>query len=157
MKHNIQCPFCGKDITNVINIDYIIPQEETVSRDYSTGQTWAGGYLKETKYVRKFEVHCCEQCFKDYKKNEKLTLKMAQIATPIGFIAGIIYTLYWRANENLSFSIGGFFQCLMWGVLGVLIFGIPTGIVNLATRKKISYKDAEKYNAIYTGPFRFKN
>lgn len=153
----ITCPFCGADITTKKNNDYLIPQEETVGRDYSTGYTWAGGHLKETKYIRKFEVHCCEQCFKNYEKYKKLTLKMALIASPLGFIAGVIYTLYWRANENLSFSIGGFFQCLIWGIIGIFLFGIPTAIVNFATRKKVSYKDAEKFNAIYSGPYRFKN
>lgn len=156
MSKQVICPFCGTDITTTKNNDFVIPQEETAGRYYSTGYTWAGNYLKETKFVRKFEVHCCEQCFKDYEKYEKLTLKMALIAAPLGFIAGIIYTLHWRTNENLSFSIGGFFQCILWGFLGVLIFSIPTAIVNLSTRKKVSYKNAEKCNAIYSGPFKFR-
>lgn len=156
MDKRVLCPFCGKNISETYNQEMTIPQEETTKREYSTGSTWAGGYLKETKYINKFEAHCCENCFNEYQKYDRITLKMAMIATPLGFIAGVIYTLIWRSNENLNFTVGVFFQCLIWGVIGSFIFGIPTGIVNLLHRKKCSYKKAQDCNAVYTGPIKLR-
>lgn len=144
----ITCPFCGKDITNDYRISRTIPQEETARREFSTGHTWAGGYLKETKYIRKFEVLCCKDCYDEYIKYEAITDKMASFAIPIGFIAGIVYTIYMRYfKNNMDFSFGGLIACIIGGILGVFVFSIPTMIVNLAHRKKVSYKRAKQCNA----------
>ena len=103
----ITCPFCGKDITNDYRISRTIPQEETARREFSTRHTWAGGYLKETKYIRKFEVLCCKDCYDEYIKYEAITDKMASFAIPIGFVAGIVYTIYMRYfKNNMDFSFG---------------------------------------------------
>lgn len=144
----ITCPFCGKDITNDYHISQTIPQEETSDREFSVGNTWAGGYIKETKYIHKFKVLCCEDCYKEYVKYDSVTDKMASFAIPIGFVAGIAFTVYMRYFKNdMDFSFGGLVACILGGILGVFIFSIPTMIVNLAHRKKVSYKRAKECNA----------
>ena len=94
VNNKIICPFCGRDITNNYHNFQSIPQEETAHRDFSVGSTWAGGYLKETKYIRKFHVLCCKDCYEEYVKYDAITDKMASFAIPIGFVAGIVFQVY---------------------------------------------------------------
>lgn len=146
--NQVYCPFCGKNITNSSSICRTIPQEETVKRDFSPGATWGGNYIKETKYIRRFQVLCCEKCYSEYINCEALTDKMSSYLVPIGFIAGMafsIYLRYFKSNETVSF--GGILGVIISGVLGVFMFSIPTIIVNLAHRKKVSYKKAKACNA----------
>lgn len=144
----ITCPFCHRDISDSYRLTHTIPQEETIRREFSPGYTWAGNHIKETKYIRKFEVLCCEDCYNEYIKYEAITDKMAAFAIPIGFIAGIIFAVYLRCfKNNMEFGFGGFVACIIWGVLGIFVFSIPTMIVNLSHRKKVSYKHAKECNA----------
>ena len=141
------CPFCGKDITGNISYDRTIPQEETVRREYSTGANWVWNYLKETKYVRRFQAFCCENCYEEYNKYEKITDKMASICIPIGIVLGITFAIYIRHfKNNMEWGIGTFFACLIYGFIGIVICSIPTMIVNLSHRKKVSYKKACECN-----------
>ena len=143
------CPFCGMDITGKISYSRAIPQEETVKREFAPGATWAGNYLKETKYVRHFQAFCCENCYNEYEKYEAITDKMATFAVPIGFIVGVAFTIYMRYfKNNMEFSFGGIIACIIGGVCGVFVCSIPTMIVNLMHRKKCSYKKAKKCNAV---------
>lgn len=149
MVKKITCPFCNRDITNNYSVSQTIPQEETSRRDFSTGSTWAGNYLKETKYIRKFNVLCCKDCYEEYVKYNAITEKMASFAIPIGFISGIViraYLLYFK--EGLDFNFGSLVACIIGGILGVLICSIPTAIVNIAHNKKVKYKRAKECNAI---------
>ena len=149
MVKKITCPFCNRDITNNYSVSQTIPQEETSRRDFSTGSTWAGNYLKETKYIRKFHVLCCKDCYEEYVKYNAITEKMASLAIPIGFISGIViraYLLYFK--EGLDFNFGSLVACIIGGILGVLICSIPTAIVNIAHNKKVKYKRAKECNAI---------
>ncbi len=142
------CPFCGKDITGNISYDRAIPQEETVRREFAPGVTWGGNYLKETKYVRRFQAFCCKECYEEYEKYDKITDKMASIAIPIGIIVGIAFTIYMRNFKNhTEWGIESIFAYVFGIILGVLVCSIPTMIVNLAHRKKVSYKKACKCNA----------
>lgn len=149
MVHNkIICPFCGKDITNNYRIYQNILQEETAHRDFSIDRTWAGSYLKETKYIRKFRVLCCKGCYDEYHKYDAITYKMASIAIPIGFVTGFIfqvYTIFFK--KDLNFSFGRLGACILGGLIGVFICSIPTIIINLTHSKKVSYKQAKECNA----------
>ena len=144
----ITCPFCGKDITNDYSIYQNIHQEEIAHRDFSIGRTWTGSYLKETKFIRKFRVFCCKDCYDEYIKYDAITDKMASFAIPIGFVTGIVfqfYTLFFK--KDLDFSFGRPVACLLGGVIGVFICSIPTMIVELIHRKKVSYKRVKECNA----------
>lgn len=141
------CPFCGKDITTTYRLTRIIPQEETIRREFSPGYTIGGNYLRETKYIRKFEALCCEECYDEYKKYATLTDRIAMFAIPIGLILGIAYCAYYRSTHNFEFGIGTFFHYLIWSLLGVIICSIPTMLVNILHRKKTSYKHAKECNA----------
>lgn len=144
----ITCPFCGSDITNSYRLSHTIPQEETAKRDFSIERTWGRSYLKETKYIHKFQVYCCENCYEEYVKYDAITDKMASFAIPIGFVAGIIFTVYMQYFKNdMDFSFGGLITCILGGILGIFLFSIPTMIVNLAHSKKVSYKRAKECNA----------
>lgn len=146
--NKIICPFCGRDITNNYRNFQSIPQEETAHRDFSIGSTWTGSYLKETKYIRKFHVLCCKDCYEEYVKYDAITDKMASFAIPIGFVAGItfqVYTLFFKTD--LDFSFGKLVGCILGGIIGVFVCSIPTMIVNLTHRKKVSYKRAKECNA----------
>lgn len=137
------CPFCGKDITGKLSNDYVIPQEETVKREFSPGVTWGGNYLKETKYIRRFNAYCCEECFVEYERYEAITDKMAAFAIPIGFVLGIAFAIYMRHFKNhMDWGFGTIFACIIGVILGVIVCSIPTMIVNLLHRKKVSYKKA---------------
>lgn len=144
----IICPFCGKDISNTYRLSHSIRQEETIQREFTPGHTWAGNYIKETKYIRKFKVLCCEDCYKEYIKYDAIANKMASFAIPIGFVAGIaymIYKLYFKNNRDFDFE--GLIACIIYGIFGVFLFSIPTMIVTLTHRKKCSYKKAKECNA----------
>ena len=144
----IICPFCGRDISNTYRFHTIL-QEETARREFTPGHTWAGNYLKETKYIRKFYVRCCEECYNEYIKYDAITDKMASFAIPIGFVAGIAYAVYKQYfKNNMDFDFGGLISCILCGIFGVYVFSIPTMIVNLAHRKKCSYKKAKECNAL---------
>lgn len=144
----IICPFCGKDISNTYRLSHSIRQEETVQREFTPGHTWAGNYIKETKYIRKFKVLCCKDCYNEYIKYDAITDKMASFAIPIGFVVGIAYMiheLYFKNNRDFDFE--GLIACIIYGIFGVFLFSIPTMIVSLAHRKKCSYKKAKECNA----------
>lgn len=142
------CPFCGVDITGKLSYDRVIPQEETVKREFSPGATWAGNYLQETKHIRRFNAFCCEKCYDEYVKYDKITDKMASIAIPAGIIIGIAFTIYMRNFKNhTEWGIESIFAYIIGIILGVLVCSIPTMIVNLAHRKKVSYKKACECNA----------
>lgn len=146
--NKIICPFCGKDITSNYRIYQTILQEETAHRDFSIDRTWTGSYLKETKYIRKFRVLCCKDCYDEYVKYNAITNKMSSFAIPIGFVAGIVfqvYTLFFK--KDLDFSFGRLGACILGGVIGFLVCSIPTIIVNLTHSKKVSYKRAKECNA----------
>lgn len=148
MNNEIFCPFCGQNITKTYSLKNIIPQEETIRTEHSLGYTWAGSYRRTTKYQRKFDVLCCEDCYTEFKNAEILTLNMSKVLAPIGFIIGIVYCIYYRNTNNFEFGIGAIFHCIWFGILGIFIFSIPTLLVNLLLRKKTSYKKAKKCNAV---------
>ena len=150
VEKKVICPFCCRDISNNYSLSRTIPQEEIVQRKFSHEHTtWSGSYLKETKYIRKFQVLCCEDCYEEYVKNDAITKKMASFAIPIGLVAGvafIIYVRYLKNNMDLV-SFDGIVACIIGGILGAFVFSIPTAIVNLAHSKKVSYKRAKECNA----------
>lgn len=148
MEYKITCPFCGADITGKLSYDRAINQEETVKREFTPGYNWGGNYLKETKYVRHFKAFCCKKCYEEYLKYERITNKMASIAIPIGIIVGIAFTAYMRNIKNsIEFGIDSIFAYIVGILIGIFVCSIPTMIVNLAHRKKISYKKACECNA----------
>lgn len=148
ISNKIICPFCGRDITRNYRISQTIPQEETAHRDFSIDRTWTGSYLKETKYIRKFHVLCCKDCYEEYVKYDAITDKMASFATPIGFVTGVVFQIYMLfLKKDLDFSFGRLVACILGGMIGVFVCSIPTMIVNLAHSKKVSYKRAKECNA----------
>lgn len=143
----IICPFCGKDITNSYSLTYIIPQEETIRREFSPGCNWGGNYLQETKYIRRFNSLCCAQCYVEYQKSQTLINKITKYTLPIGFVTGVIFCLYRRQISNIEFSFGGFVGCIISGVIGALLFSLPAVFLNLVHQKKTSYKRALECNS----------
>lgn len=143
------CPFCGADITGKLSYGRAIDQEETVKREFSPGTTWAGNYIQETKHIRRFKAFCCENCYNEYVKYDKLTDKMASIAIPMGIVVGIVFTVYMRNfKNNTEWGIESIFAYVIGIFFGILVCSIPTIIVNLVHRKKVSYKKACKCNAV---------
>lgn len=143
------CPFCGADIPGKLYYYRAIPQEETVKREFSPGATWGGNYIKETKYIRQFNALCCEKCYEEYIKYEKITEKMTSIAVPTGIIFGIAFIIYMRNfKNNTEWGIESIFAYIIGMILGALVCSIPTMIVSIAHRKKVSYKKACKCNAV---------
>lgn len=143
------CPFCGKDITREHSSLHSIQQEETAKRDFSIERTWAGSYMKETKSVRYFSVFCCEQCYNEFQKYEKWSDKYIMFSAPIGFIAGISYSIYIIVTKNLTVSFGQIVVSVLFGVLGIFIFSFPNLILYILYGKRTSYKNALKCNAIH--------
>lgn len=149
MENKRICPFCGADITGKISYERAIDQEETVRREFKPGATWGGNYLQETKYVRHFKAFCCEQCYEEYKKYDRIADKMASIAIPIGIVIGIVFIVYMRnIRKDIEFGIDSIFAYIIGILLGIFVCSIPTMIVNLTHRKKVSYKKACKCNAV---------
>lgn len=129
--HSIICPFCGIDITNRHSISCSISQEETAKRDYSFESNWTGGYMKETKYIRHFQVLCCKHCYKEYQIYDKLTDKYSMFAAPIGILAGISYLIYDLIIHKFTISdivdnlILLIIFIIFYGIIGFIIFIIP--------------------------------
>jgi len=91
VNNKIIFPFSCRDIVNNYRNFRSIPQKETAHRDFSIGSTWVGSYLKETKYIRKFHVLCCKNCYEEYVKYDAITDKIASFAIPIGLVAGTTF------------------------------------------------------------------
>ena len=148
MEYKRTCPFCGADITGQLSYDRTIPQEETVKREFTPGFNWGGNYIKETKYVRHFKAFCCEKCYAEYEKYERMTDKIASFAIPIGIVLGIAFVAYTRnIKNNIEWGIDSIFAYVTAIILGVFLCSIPTMIVHLVHRKKVSYKKACECNA----------
>ena len=145
---SVICPFCGRNITERQLREHL-EQEETISRDFSFESNWAGSYMKETKYTRKFTVYCCKHCYADYKKGERISDIYSMFAIPIGFLLGFSYFIYRIIIENLSFSFGAIIGPILYGIIGVFLFNIPNILIYFIYAKRTSYKHAKKCNATW--------
>lgn len=146
--NRIICPFCGIDITEKLSREFL-EQEETVSRDFSFESNWAGSYMKETKYTRKFIVYCCKHCYEEHKNGERISDKYSTFAIPIGFLLGFSYFIYRIIIEDLSISFGVIIGPILYGIIGVVLFAIPNIFIYLIYAKRTSYKHAKKCNATW--------
>lgn len=147
-KSKVICPFCGKDITQDFSISYTIPQEETAKRDFSLERSWTGSYVKETKHIRHFSVFCCKHCYDEYQRYDKWSEKYIMIAGPIGFLAGISFKIYGLIINERGFYFGQIIVCIICGILGMYLLGLPNILLYFMYGKKTSYKHASNCNAI---------
>lgn len=147
-KDKVICPFCGKDITQDFSILYSIPQEETAKRDFSLERSWTGSYIKETKYTRHFCVYCCKHCYDEYQRYDKWSGKYIMFAAPIGFFAGVFYSIYMLIINESTFHLGQIMGCILYGILGVFLLGVPNIFLYFMYGKRTSYKHASRCNAI---------
>ena len=146
--NRIICPFCGIDITETHHRRHSLLQEETTERDFSFESNWAGSYMKETKYTKKFIVYCCENCYAGHENYEKLSDTYSSFAIPIGFLVGFSYFIYRIIIEDLSFAFGTIIGPILYGIIGIALFAIPNIFIYLLFEKRTSYKHAKKCNAI---------
>ena len=148
--YKITCPFCGIDITNECSSLYTIPQEETVSRDFSIGHGWLGkSYIQETKQIRHFKVFCCKHCYNEHQKYEIYSEKIILTAGPIGIVAGLSFFIYKMIVQNAKFEFVLIIGGILYGVIGLFLFASPNLFLYFAYGKRTYIKHASKCNAIY--------
>ena len=145
--YTIYCPFCGRNITGRSKKN--LNQEETASRDFSFENHWHGRYIRETKTKIKFRVWCCEECHREQKNFDRWSDKYAGRVYPIVVIVAIIGALYQCYIENnWSFSLV-VFRPILYSIILIFITGIPVIIGHILHNKRISYKRAQKCNALF--------